>query len=143
MTLYSIETKTLVGTLETPIKITGSSSKGYEQRWAVLALNPLTSSILISIFPNHPLIKVRPTHPRRLVESPPEAGGRTPNPRRFVAKQGSVHLWTVPGVVRPPPAREPAERREAACSPAERRVLLIRLPIRLNKYKNNDYTSNF
>ena len=49
----------------------------------------------------------------------------------------------VPGAVRPPPASEPAERREAACSPAERRVLLIRLPIRLNKYKNNDYTSNF
>ena len=91
-------------------------------------------------------------------------GGRTPNPRRFVAKQGSQaspahepaerreaahspaerrEATRVPGVVRPPPAREPAERREAACSPAERRVLLIRLPIRLNKYKNNDYTSNF
>jgi len=51
-----MKTKTLVETLETPIKITGSSSKGYEQRWAVLALNTPTptSSILISIFPNHP-----------------------------------------------------------------------------------------
>ena len=116
-----MKTKTLVESLETLIKITGSSSKGYEQRWAVLALNTLTSSILISIFPNHPLIKVRPTHPRRLVESPPEAGGRTPNPRRFVAKQGSVRLRTIPGVVRPPPAREPAKLREAARSPAEHR----------------------
>ena len=40
MASYPMETKTLVETLETPIKTTGSSSKGYEQRWAVLALKP-------------------------------------------------------------------------------------------------------
>jgi len=36
---YPMETKTLVETLETPIKTTKFSSEGYEQRWAVLALN--------------------------------------------------------------------------------------------------------
>ena len=74
---------------------------------------------------------------------PPPA--REPAERREAARSPAERreATRVPGAVRPPPACEPAERREAACSPAERRVPLIGLPIRLNKYKNNDYTSNF
>ena len=121
-------------TLETPIKTTRSSSKGYKQRWTVLALK---HSHLI-----HPNLNFSKSPPNQSSAQVPNTlasrrdaarGGRTPNLHRFVAKQGSPAS----------PAHEPAECREAACSPAERRVPLIGLPIRLNKYKNNDYTSNF
>ena len=143
--------KVLVETLETPIKTTSSSSKGYKQRWTVLALKP---SHLI-----HPNLNFSKSPPNQSSAQVPNTlasrrdaarGGRTPNPRRFVAKQGSQaspahgpaecreaahspaerrEATRVPGVVRPPPAREPAERREAACSPAERRAPLVCLPM--------------
>ena len=55
MAPYPVQTNGLVETLETPIKTTRSSSKGYGQRWISLALKPPTISQSNLNFVDNPL----------------------------------------------------------------------------------------
>ena len=66
MAPYPVQTNGLVETLETPIKTTRSSSKGYGQRWISLALKPPTISQSNLNFVDNPLHLIllhRPSNP--------------------------------------------------------------------------------
>jgi len=79
---YPVQTNGLVETLETPIKTTRSSSKGYGQRWISLALKPPTISQSNLNFVDNPLhlILLHRPHPspalHRIV---PDSSGLLPH----------------------------------------------------------------